>query len=232
MYLIKPELNHEAVVLDYVSRCMRMGDALVDIFGSPALTEKFEEGGYDVWLKQVNANALSREWHSLCGLEPSNTLLLVERVSCHKDVDEEYLQQFPMISESERLVGIVTFRAVLEDSDMDCNGGALMKQVPVNGGGSAILYLSIIPCYRDTINYVLALTDSMTYAVCEGLPYKYLVYWLGDTVHRGAMVPALQSCNFDYKSTDSVTNEDIYWADLRLVHQLKGRICESTRKEE
>ena len=232
MYILKPELVHEQVVLDFVKRCASVGDRECDVCGSQALAAKMHEGGYSAWLKQTKANALAREWHSKCGLEPGNTLLLVERVSGHADVSEEYLQQFPMLSEEERLVGIVTICPVLEDMDSDTYEGDNSDGAQDGSAGSAILRLCLIPCYRDTINFILALTDSMTYVVCEGLPFKHLVYWLQDGAERDAMTAALRSCNFDYKSTHSVSNADIYWADLRTAHQLRDRICEFRRKEE
>ena len=228
MNLIKPALGHESAVTDFVSRCLEFGDAYADICGSSVLAKKFQEEGYDAWLKLVQANAIAKERHSQHSLEPGHTLLLVEHLDPGVEVSAEYLKQFPLLDAHSRLAGIVTVQHAIKDAD----GGRGYSWFDVQEGTGDVR-LCMLPCYRDSVNYMLSLSDLMACVVCEGLPYKYLQMYLRNEPGREALVLALRSCNFDLQGGDGSTYAPYrYRVDLRAAHQLEKHLRKYYRKEE
>lgn len=229
MYLLKPNSDHRESVADFVSKCQVAGDNDSDIFGGYQLARTYVFSGYNAWLDRLNLNAMARQWRSKSGIEPGHTFLIAEAVDNAASVDPDYVAKFPVLPNGDWLVGLVTIKAGLKDSDSP----SWVPSNPFDDGSRGVLSLCTLPAYRATANYVLLLADIMAYVVCEGLPYKFLLCEVPDTEERQEYRVALEKCDFYQQGGDLISGVRYryYHADLRAAHRLKSRIQEWSREE-
>ncbi len=221
MYLVKPELAHEAPVKEFFNKCCNVGDISIRVAGSYSLLHALTGKGYSAWLERVRVNAIARQWRSKSGIEPGHTLLLVENINSVGEAGQDYRALFPALSEETSLVGIVTLHTLLTDADVKDTTIELLD------GSIAKLTLALLPVCRSTANYALAVQDILAHIVCEGLPYKKVRCVPNEFCEDRDLEVALQRCNFDECPT---LTRRTYQVDLRAAHQLRSRIQEYNKE--
>lgn len=221
MYLVKPKLEHEQALQTFLDKCEKQGDTVTDVFGSEALANIYTYSGFKSWVGSVKKNELARS--PTQEIEPGHTFLMMENISGSDGVDESV---FPQAKNGQYLVGVVTLRTILEDWSSAVVQGAALD------GSMAIMTLTVVPEYRNTASYMLAIQDALAHIVCAGLPYKYVRCVVAMDKNTGDYLSALEKCNFT--TLYAMTSEDkkfrISQVDLRAAHQLRSRIQE--HKEE
>ncbi len=223
MYLVRPSDIHEAAVTDFVNRCCKNED--IDEV-SRDLASVLKQVGYKAWKEMIPSRRIARYDGDSKVIVPGYTLLLCEYgLEQEGDGLETYTRQFPVFGNGNHLVGVVTLGAV-ENREQQIAGNATIFLTD-----TASLRFSLLPIYRSLASYILMLQDILTYIICEGLPYKYLVYCCSEAATSSDIQAALKVCSFDLQESGSSNESEFYKVDLRVAHQLRTRIQEWSRKE-
>lgn len=218
MYLLKPDTAHETAVQTFVSKCEEEQDSHSDIFGGEVLALAMNQGGYNGWLEQVQRN---EEAHSVRpDAEPGYTFLLVEAIHSPTDVLMSYKEQFPILPNGDFLVGVVTLRSAVNGELAEAMLGTLAC------GHTALMTLTLLPAFRNTANYMLAVQDILAHIICMGLPYKWIRALVPADGKSQQYDQALGKCNFVSHSLMSKSGSHVVQVDLRAAHQLRSRIQE------